>query len=179
MQQDNITSLAEEIIAIASQNDIYLSLAESCTGGLVSAALTDVAGASKVFQAGYVTYSNEAKMRLLGVSSATLAQFGAVSAQTAQEMAKGALWNDHHNHHDTGRAVAISITGIAGPSGGTAQKPVGLVYFGIANSQNLLYAEQHIFKDEFAQKGRNGVRDASVKKALHLLYITIKKMVRL
>ncbi len=102
-----------------------IAVAESCTGGLVNAALTRVPGASAYVKTGYVTYSNEAKMRLLGVREETLRQFGAVSEQTAAEMAQGA-------RHESGSEVGAAITGIAGPSGGTEDKPVGLVCFGIA-----------------------------------------------
>ena len=116
---------AEELVALAKTKGLWLAAAESCTGGLVAAALTDIAGSSAVFERGFVTYSNESKVELLGVSPETLAAQGAVSAQTAREMALGAL---AHSRAD----LAVAITGIAGPGGGSAEKPVGLVHFACA-----------------------------------------------
>lgn len=120
------TALAAEVIANASARNMMLTVAESCTGGMVAAALTDISGASAVLDRGFVTYSNAAKTDLLGVAEDTLMAHGAVSGETAAEMATGAL-----------RAaplcqIAVAITGIAGPGGGTAEKPVGLVWFGLA-----------------------------------------------
>ena len=102
-----------------------LAAAESCTGGMVAAALTDLAGSSSIFERGFVTYSNDAKQELLSVSPSTLEQHGAVSEETAQQMAEGALNNSHAD-------IAVSITGIAGPDGGSDEKPVGTVCFGLA-----------------------------------------------
>lgn len=115
--------ICEELIALLKEKKALVSTAESCTGGLVAAALVNVPGASEVFHAGFVTYANEAKEKLIGVSHETLEKYGAVSAQTAGEMAKGAA--------RAGEAeTSIATTGIAGPGGGSAEKPVGLVYIG-------------------------------------------------
>ena len=115
--------LEERLVAVLTQKGLTITTAESCTGGLIAGTLVNVAGASEVLNEGYVTYSNEAKERLLGVSHETLEQFGAVSAQTAREMALGAA-------RAAKADVALSSTGIAGPGGGTPEKPVGLIYVG-------------------------------------------------
>ncbi len=124
LYSDEDASLEQTLIKFLVSNKLKIATAESCTGGLVSASIVNVSGASKVFYEGVVTYSNEAKMRRLGVQESTLESFGAVSAQTAEEMAGGLVCRDVD--------VAISTTGIAGPAGGTEEKPVGLVYIGIA-----------------------------------------------
>jgi len=134
----DISMLAAKVLRALEKRGLKLATAESCTGGMVSAALTDLAGASNVFERGFVTYSNEAKMELLGVSEETLSQHGAVSAETAREMAEGAL---RHSRAD----MAVSITGIAGPGGGSAEKPVGLVWFGLAVKGKEPRAEKRIF----------------------------------
>ena len=131
--------------------------AESCTGGLVAGALTDIAGSSDVVERGFVTYSNEAKAELLGVPADMIAKHGAVSAQDARAMAEGALKNSRSD-------VAVSITGIAGPGGATAGKPVGLVYFGLAAKGAETRVERHQFSGD-----RAAVRGASVEAALQLL----------
>jgi nicotinamide-nucleotide amidase len=129
-----------------------VATAESCTGGLVGGAITAVAGSSAWFDRGFITYSNEAKIEQLGVSSVTLATFGAVSTQTATEMANGAL--------RVSRAQwALSVTGIAGPAGGTVQKPVGLVCFGWAGWGNVT-AEQVVLPGDRASIRRESVRIA-------------------
>ena len=116
-------SLEEQLIQILTEQRLTITTAESCTGGLVAGTLVNVAGASDVLNEGYITYSNEAKQRLVNVSEKTLAAYGAVSEQTAREMAIGAA-------NAAGADVALSTTGIAGPGGGTDTKPVGLVYIG-------------------------------------------------
>ena len=113
----------ERVVRLLKEKNLRITAAESCTGGMIAGALVNVAGASDVFGESYVTYSNEAKQRLVGVRTETLEQFGAVSEQTAWEMAAGAA-------RAAGADVALSSTGIAGPGGGTPQKPVGLVYIG-------------------------------------------------
>ena len=113
---------AEELVALAKIKGLRLAAAESCTGGLVAAALTDIAGSSAVFERGFVTYSNDSKIEMLGVTPQTLAAHGAVSAQTAREMALGALARSPADW-------ALAVTGIAGPGGGTPEKPVGTVCF--------------------------------------------------
>ena len=117
--------LVEHLSILLVEKGWKIALAESCTGGLLAAAITHRPGSSEIFDRGYVTYSNEAKMECLGVSTTTLDRHGAVSDQTAEEMAIGALKNSKAD-------LAISITGIAGPDGGSDNKPIGLVYFGYA-----------------------------------------------
>lgn len=116
-------SLEESVVEILAQKKMTVTTAESCTGGLIAGTLVNVAGASDVLNEGYVTYSNEAKERLVGVKHETLEKYGAVSEQTAREMAEGAA-------KAAGADAALSATGIAGPGGGTEEKPVGLVYIG-------------------------------------------------
>ncbi len=122
MADNALLKLSEALGAALKQRSWMLALAESCTGGMVSQAVTSVAGSSTWFDRGFVTYSNAAKIEMLGVSSQTLETFGAVSEETAAEMALGALKNSHAQ-------IAGSITGIAGPDGGTPDKPVGTVCF--------------------------------------------------
>jgi len=135
-----------------------IATAESCTGGLVSGLLTEIAGSSAVLERGFVVYSNRAKQDLLGVSAQTLAEFGAVSAETVREMALGAL---AHSAAD----VAVSITGIAGPDGGTPQKPVGLVHFGVARRGGAVVLAER----RFSEIGRREIRTAAVEVALEML----------
>ena len=135
----------------------HVATAESCTGGLIAAALTEVAGSSDVVERGFVTYSNEAKIELLGVPAELIDQHGAVSAEVAEAMASGAL---SHSRAD----VAVSATGIAGPSGATDDKPVGLVFLGIAERGERPRSERHLFAGSRAE-----VRRASVEAALSLL----------
>ena len=115
--------LEEKVVGLLAEKHLTVTTAESCTGGLIAGTLVNVAGASDVLNEGYVTYSNEAKERLVGVRHETLERYGAVSEQTAREMAEGAA-------KAAGADAALSSTGIAGPGGGTAEKPVGLVYIG-------------------------------------------------
>jgi nicotinamide-nucleotide amidase len=133
-----------------------LATAESCTGGMISAALTDVAGSSDVFERGFVTYSNAAKIELLGVRPATLSAHGAVSEEVAAEMAEGALDRSDAD-------IAISVTGIAGP-GGSEHKPEGRVCFGLAMGGTVLTETK-----EFGPRGRAAVRQAAVRHALAMV----------
>ncbi|MBQ3079668.1 MAG: competence/damage-inducible protein A [Clostridia bacterium] len=137
-----------------------VSFAESCTGGMLSSSIVDLSGASEVFSESYITYSNDAKRRLLGVREETLLFSGAVSRACAQEMAYGTRKN-------SGSDYALSITGIAGPDGGTAEKPVGLVYIGLADREGA-YAHEFRFHGN-----RTNIRTASVKHALNLLRLTL------
>lgn len=129
--------------------------AESCTGGLIATMLTDVPGASAVVDRGFVTYSNAAKVEMLGVSTETLDQFGAVSQQAAIEMAAGALMHSR-------AGIALSVTGIAGPEGGTEDKPVGLVWFGIAVGDRKPLAIKRVFENQ----GRDFIRREAARTAL-------------
>ena len=149
-------SRAKDIVERASATGIVIATAESCTGGMISAAITDVAGSSRVLDRGFVTYSNAAKMDMLGVSAETLDTHGAVSEQVAAEMALGAL--KHSN-----ATLSVSVTGIAGP-GGSDFKPEGRVCFGIATKDGV--ETQQI---DFGALGRTGVREATVAHALELL----------
>lgn len=148
---------AEAVLNAARAKGIYIATAESCTGGMVAAALTDIAGSSDVFERGFVTYSNAAKVDLLGVSETTLAAHGAVSEEVAREMAAGAVAH-------SGATLAVSITGIAGP-GGSEHKPEGRVCFGIALDGRMPETETV----EFGALGRSMVRGAARDHALHLL----------
>lgn len=150
-------TLAERILTEARKRHLRIATAESCTGGLVAGCLTAIAGSSDVFERGFVTYSNEAKSELLGVRSDLIAAYGAVSVEVAEAMAKGALT---HSSAD----IAVSITGIAGPGGGSAQKPVGTVCFGIATPGHV-QMERKLFTDN----GRTGIRIAALDEALDLL----------
>jgi nicotinamide-nucleotide amidase len=125
---------ATRVLERCRARGLHVATAESCTGGLVAAALTEIPGSSDVVDCGFVTYSDEAKRAMLGVPAATLKRYGAVSAQTAKAMAAGALKNSHAD-------LAVSITGIAGPGGGSKQKPVGLVHFGAASRDGRRIAQ--------------------------------------
>jgi nicotinamide-nucleotide amidase len=149
-------SLAKDVVERASAAGILIATAESCTGGMISAAITAIAGSSRVLDRGFVTYSNAAKMDMLGVSAETLDTQGAVSEQVAAEMAAGAL--KHSN-----ATLSVSVTGIAGP-GGSDFKPEGRVCFGIATNDGV--ETQQI---DFGALGRTGVREATVAHALELL----------
>jgi nicotinamide-nucleotide amidase len=150
-------ALAETVLAACRDRNWHLATAESCTGGLVAAALTAVAGSSDVVERSFVTYSNKAKTELLGVSADTIAAHGAVSAQTAAAMARGTIARAPVD-------LALSVTGIAGPGGGTAQKPVGLVYLGVARKDGGARVERRIFPGDRAE-----VRHAALLLALEML----------
>jgi nicotinamide-nucleotide amidase len=150
-------SLAESALAACRARGWHVATAESCTGGLVAAALTAIAGSSDVVERGFVTYSNEAKTELLGVPAETIAAHGAVSAQTAAAMARGAVAR-------TPADLAVSVIGIAGPGGGTLQKPVGLVYLGAARRGGACRVERRVFPGD-----RTAIRDAALVLALEML----------
>ena len=128
--------LVEKLSERLKERGLMMAAAESCTGGMIAAAMTDRAGSSRVFERGFVTYSNESKEELLGVPVATIEKYGAVSAETVAAMTKGALERSH-------AGVAVSVTGIAGPGGGTEEKPVGLVYIGWGNKKIIHSSECH------------------------------------
>ena len=151
-------ALAERVLAACRARHWTVATAESCTGGLVAGALTEIAGSSDVVDRGFVTYSNAAKISLLGVPEAVLAAHGAVSKQTAEAMAQGALAR-------SGVDLTVSITGVAGPGGGSAEKPVGLVHFAAAAKDGrVIHREQR-----YGDIGRSEVRRLSVIEALIML----------
>lgn len=153
-------TMPSTVLRMLKERNKRVSFAESCTGGLLASSLVDISGASDVFDMSFVTYSNEAKSKILGVDPGILASFGAVSPECARAMAMGALEKSHADY-------ALSITGIAGPDGGTAEKPVGLVYIGIADKEGG-YAHRFNFRGS-----RDQIRISSVKHALNLLRLTM------
>ena len=150
------TALAEEVVKMLKNAGMTVTTVESCTGGLLSGTLVDVAGVSDVFHQGYVTYANEAKQSLVGVNPETLACYGAVSEQTAREMAEGGA-------KAANASAALAVTGIAGPDGGSKEKPVGLVYIGCCVNGTTV-VERNVFSGS-----RREVREQSVAAALNLL----------
>ncbi|MGH7026851.1 CinA family protein [Brevundimonas sp.] len=158
MFPDDIQTSAAAVIQAALKAGVMVATAESCTGGLVSGALTAIAGSSAVLDRGFVTYSNEAKTDLLGVSDDLLARFGAVSEHVARTMALGAV-------HRSRASASVSVTGVAGPGGGSAEKPVGLVHFAaVGPSGAVVHVERR-----FGDIGREAVRLESVRVALGML----------
>jgi nicotinamide-nucleotide amidase len=155
---EELVPLATEIIKACETQKLRIVTAESCTGGLVIGTLTEVAGSSAAVDRGLVTYSNEAKAELLGVPAEVIAARGAVSEEVARAMAEGAL---AHSNAD----LAVAITGIAGPGGGTAEKPVGLVHFAAARRGRPTRHAVHVFED----LGRSSIRLASVRVARTML----------
>ncbi len=147
---------ARGLLALMEGKGLTLATAESCTGGLIAAALTAIAGSSSVVMAGFVTYANDAKHKMVGVRQESLTQHGAVSAEVAQEMAEGARMR-------AGVSLALSCTGIAGPGGATPGKPVGLVFIGCAREGAATLVERHVFPGD-----RAAVRSATVAAALDL-----------
>lgn len=148
---------AQRLLVRLKERELTLATAESCTGGLIAAALTAIPGYSTIMLAGYVTYSNEAKTRMLGVPAPLIEAVGAVSEPVARQMAEGAA-------RDSGAAVAVSCTGIAGPSGGSPEKPVGLVHLACVLRGQPTLAEHHIFPGD-----RTAIRAATVAAAFALI----------
>jgi nicotinamide-nucleotide amidase len=158
MIDDDMRKAAIALLDLCRAKKLMVATAESCTGGLVAGALTDIAGSSDVVDRGFVTYSNDAKQQMLGVPAETLEKFGAVSRETAEAMARGALVNAKAN-------IVVAITGIAGPGGGSADKPVGLVHFtAAARGGGLIHTEKR-----YGDIGRANVRRASAMQALAML----------
>lgn len=150
---DSEAALAFDVLNACRRAGVKLATAESCTGGLVAAALTAIPGSSDVVERGFVTYSNEAKEEMLGVSPALLRAFGAVSEPVAKAMAEGAIERSRAD-------IAVSITGVAGPGGGTPEKPVGLVHFGLARRGRATLAVHRIFPGDRAAVRRQAVEQA-------------------
>ena len=159
MLDDDIVDAAKRLLDICKRKNLTVATAESCTAGLVAGTLTEIPGVSSMLDRGFVTYSNQAKQDMLGVSSETLRIDGAVSRETAEQMARGAL---AHAPVD----LTVSVTGIAGPDGGSAEKPVGLVHFAAAaRSGRLVHVEKR-----FGAIGRAEVRKQSVLQAFRMLH---------
>ena len=157
-----VNGLNEKVVKMLAERKMTVSAAESCTGGLFAALITNVSGASEVLNESFVTYANSAKMKYLGVKGETLEKHGAVSYETAFEMAEGLRKN-------TGADVTVGITGIAGPTGGTKEKPVGLVYIGCAVRSNV-YVEKNVFSGD-----RQQVRRQAADRAIGFALECIKK----
>ena len=155
-------NLNQKIVGILKKKKLKISFAESCTGGLLSSAITSVSGSSKVFMIGFVTYSNQAKITVLRVSKNIIKKYGAVSIQCCLAML-------NNTSKISKSKVCISITGIAGPKGGTQKKPVGLVYIGLKIGKKVV-----INKCNFRNKGRSFIQKQTVKKSLNLLLKLIK-----
>jgi nicotinamide-nucleotide amidase len=161
--RDEILVTARRVLDACLARKLKIATAESCTGGLIAAALTEIPGASDVFERGFVTYSNEAKQDMLGVPADLIAAHGAVSPQAAEAMALGAL------EHSRAQ-VALSVTGIAGPDGGSAQKPVGLVHFGLARvDRPTLLAEKHFVGPHGKVLAREEIRRQAALTGLRML----------
>lgn len=158
MWPSDIEAAARALVQDWTARGLTAATAESCTGGLVAAALTEIPGSSNVLDRGFVTYSNGAKVELLKVSAATLSRHGAVSAETAVEMARGAL-------KGSDAEVSIAVTGIAGPGGGSAEKPVGLVHLAAARRDGQVRHQEMRYGDV----GRDQIRLATVRTALSML----------
>ena len=152
----------KKIVRLLKKKKIKISFAESCTGGLLSSAITSVSGSSRVFNLGLIVYSNESKIKVLKISKKLIRKYGAVSEQVCKAMAKNVSKIGKTN-------MSISITGIAGPNGGTKQKPVGLIYVGIKRG-NKVKVNRYLFKN----KGRLYIQKATVNKSLDLILSFIK-----
>jgi len=159
MLDEDIVEAAKQLMAICKRKNLLVATAESCTGGLVAGTLSEVPGVSSILDRGYVTYSNQAKHEMLGVSREVLDRHGAVSRETAEAMVRGVLGRSRVD-------LTVSVTGIAGPDGGSAEKPVGLVHFAAATrTGKLMHAEMR-----YGDIGRANVRKQSVLKAFLMLH---------
>jgi nicotinamide-nucleotide amidase len=158
MPSPDLSRLAERLLDLCRAQSLRLATAESCTGGLVAGAITEIAGSSDAFDRGFVTYSNAAKEEMLGVPRDVIERYGAVSAETARAMAQGAVERSFAD-------IAVSITGIAGPGGGSAEKPVGLVHFACLRKG---FGVERV-EARFGPDTREAIREASVRQALEML----------
>lgn len=152
-----LLDLAATVLDRAKARGVMIATAESCTGGLIAGCLTEIAGSSAVVERGFVTYSNEAKTEMLGVAADTIEAVGAVSEEVARAMAEGALARSR-------AGLTVAVTGVAGPGGGSAEKPVGLVHFGCAMDGGETLHRREVFPG-----GRSAVREATVRTALQML----------
>ena len=155
-------NIAKKIVYILQKKKLKISFAESCSGGMLASAITNVSGSSKVFNLGLITYSNDAKIKILKVPKKIIKKYGAVSGQVCKSMVKNVSKIANTN-------ISVSVTGIAGPRGGTRKKPVGLVYIGI-KSENKIKIKKYLFKN----KGRTYIQKSTVKKCLELITSAIK-----
>ena len=156
---DIISINAAEIVTSLKQSGMRICCAESCTGGMIAAAITDIAGSSAVFSRGFITYSNQAKINMLGVKPETLNLYGAVSGQTVSEMASGAITASEDEAD-----FAVAVSGIAGPDGGTVEKPVGLVYICVLKKGEVGQVTRYVFDGD-----RQSVRTQTVENALQTI----------
>ena len=154
--------LSQKVVFLLRKKRLKISFAESCTGGLLSSSITSISGSSKVFTIGLITYSNQSKIKILKVSKKTLIKHGAVSYETCLSMVKNLNKISKTN-------ISVSVTGVAGPKGGTTVKPVGLVFIGIKKANKTLI-RRYLFRN----KKRNGIQKATVNKALNLILSFIK-----
>lgn len=155
---ERLISDADELLEFLRERQLMLATAESCTGGMIAGTLTEVAGSSDVVDRGFVTYSNEAKQDMLGIPPALIREHGAVSEPVAVAMAEGALRNSRAD-------VAVSVTGVAGPGGGTDTKPVGLVHIACARRGKATVHQRHVFAD----RGRGWIRQETVAQAFRVI----------
>ena len=152
-----MSNLSLKIVKLLTKKKLTVSFAESCTGGLLASSITSISGSSKVFNMGLVTYSNNAKVKLLQVPKKTITKYGAVSYETCLSMVKNLSRISKSN-------ISISITGVAGPNGGTKEKPVGLVYIGLKKGSKII-----VKKNNFKSKKRISIQKATVKQALKMI----------
>jgi PncC family amidohydrolase len=153
-----MSNLSLKIVRLLTKNKLTLSFAESCSGGLLASSITSISGSSKVFNMGFVTYSNNAKVKFLKVPKKTITKYGAVSYETCLSMVKNLSKISKSN-------ISISITGVAGPKGGTKEKPVGLVYIGLKKGSKTI-----VKKNLFKNKKRISIQKATVKQALKMIF---------
>ena len=158
MFERDLLCLAEDVLEAARKQCLRIATAESCTGGLIASLLTEIAGASDVFERGFVVYSNVAKSNLLGIAAELISAHGAVSETVARAMAEGVILHSPAQ-------LGVSVTGVAGPGGGSTEKPIGLVHIAAARKGHAMLHERHLFGDI----GRHEIRFASVRAALQLL----------
>lgn len=156
-------TLEETVVKVLNEKGLVLATAESCTGGLIAKRITDVSGSSAVFNCGIVSYSNEIKEKVLGVSHKTLETYGAVSEQTVREMVKGAL-------KISGADIAVSVSGIAGPNSDNTEKPVGLIFLAVSNGKTITVKQlNNTFTENIRENNRQSASDEALKMILDLV----------
>ncbi|MBQ3524078.1 MAG: CinA family protein [Clostridia bacterium] len=156
-------TLEEKVVKVLNEKGFVLATAESCTGGLIAKRITDVSGSSAVFNCGIVSYSNEIKEKVLGVSHKTLETYGAVSEQTVREMVKGAL-------KISGADIAVSVSGIAGPNSDNTEKPVGLIFLAVSNGKTITVKQlNNTFTENIRENNRQSASDEALKMILDLV----------